>query len=607
MLDGIPVQMTLNESSIRLRGLSLDIKDARALINEHMAGQYESSLEFEPLQMEAIQTIIKKDNLHFDKIRDRSKAEIKANYSSCSITMSGKRSCVKRAKSFLLGFLDTILPSQFSKFKVAKPLLNLIGDSSVLGKISSDTGATLSVDRDLNCIFVQSSNPDSVKESFDLLEARKNECSKLNTVIQFEQSDSWLFPKLIENGGAMIEQVQKDWSCSIKIYKDELMIIISGKVEANVSKAASLVGGMIEKERKECIFIDLVESSMPSFIGKGGSNIKKLEEDYGVRIERMRKDPFRLQIEGNESNVELVQFAIVSWMDDWTKKNAGLSCQLEESVVPLILGKDATFLTNVQKEFGVKTDFDRKNLRLTVRGNSAVVRTNAMKQIENYINETKTGTMTKEEDTGFSEPLNAPQFKNEITHQNGQVNKHEKSSIATSILEEALFNTESNQVPAVLNVNHYAPGPTNTKSIKTSPLPVSSTSGGCSNKAKKLHALLENTSQSNGSHKENKLPDKPSSVPVSLSVERIPTDTFIEQYGNSTFHSKTPPPGSFSGAAQKLFSLLVSSSNGEKIQSEQWDSSTVSSGIASSSMEDDSFGEHCSTTFKSMSGYTVRL
>ena len=360
--SGTGVMMTLSGTSVRIRGISSDVRDVKALLQEHLTGTYEQVIELEPSQLSRVRSAVK-DPSHFERIHDTTNTEVTLDTPSSSIIIRGKHSNVKKAKTVVLGFLDFILPSEIAKFKVSRHLLNLMGNATELAKIAAESGASISLDRDISAILVRSAQSELVRRAVALLDGRMLEWEKLVYVEKFDHSDAWLLSVIIGKGGATIQGFRKETSCNIDILKDEISLVISGESEDDVKKGKEVLHEIISKARKECMFIDLPETAMPAFIGKSGAHIKQLSAEHGIEIERLRKGPPKIQIKGDELSVMAAADAVKSWLNEWEVHNEGVSFQVDETAIPAILGKGGSAISEIQRDHNVRINIDKRSGR----------------------------------------------------------------------------------------------------------------------------------------------------------------------------------------------------------------------------------------------------
>jgi len=383
----IDVQVTLTERVIKLRGVSSDVKDIKTRIMEQITGTFETYLDLEPSHY-AIVSKAAKDPSHFGRIRENTSTKISLDVVSNSIIISGKRGNVRKAKNQLMALLELLFPSEFVRVKMTKPVLKAIGKPAVLAKISAECGASIFLDRELNCIQIRSNDPEEVCKAKNRLETKIAESEKLNIVIKVDLDDAWLLPKIIGKDGVTVDAIVAETGCKIEVSKAESTIAIVAETAEIASTGKIAVEKVINQARKENVFITIPDSAMPAFIGKGGESIRKLAKKHIVEIERLRKDKSTIQIKGNEKSVEAASTAVMEWLSGWESANVGFKLSVECSLIAHVMGKGGSVINAIQKDTRTKIDVNRRNGIVTIRSdnessqNEAIQKINAVLKVE---------------------------------------------------------------------------------------------------------------------------------------------------------------------------------------------------------------------------------
>lgn len=362
-------QITVTSSSVRIRGVSSDVRYAKERLMEILTGSYKSYIDLDSGQYSVVSTAVAKDPSHFERIRKSTKTDLVLDEEMKAICVIGKKSCVEKAKALLFGFLDFVLSSSMEYVKVEKSLMKSMADASALADITSTSGASISVDRDLSFIVIRSTDSDKVQTASKLVEARIVELERLVYVHRLSQPESWLLPNIIGKGGSTIRSLETNSDCSVEVSKEALTIIVRGKDEEEVSIVATKLIELIDTLKKECAFIDIPDQAQAAFIGKSGEHITSLRDEHNVIIDILPKG--RLQVQGSESNVQSAKAAIGDWLKTWEGQYIGKSFAIEGSDIPAIIGSKGSVINSIQKDFGVKIDIDRDAGMITIRGGKA--------------------------------------------------------------------------------------------------------------------------------------------------------------------------------------------------------------------------------------------
>jgi len=396
LTSGIPVHVTMTETEVSVRGIFTDVRDALALVKAHLTGVYEARVELDASQYSKISASCR-DPSHFNRMKESTSTEIELDPSCSSIVIRGKRGNVKKAKMLVMGFLDFLLPSNFEHIKMPKAFQSTVASAASLADVAAVSGSSVVLDRDLNSIQVQSSDPEKVKEAAVLINAKMAEAEKLVFVQQIDQSESWLVAAIIGKGGQTINAMSKETTCRIDVSKQELTVTISGEDEDSVAKAKMALAAAMDKARRECVFVQLPSNAIPAFIGKAGSHIKQFAEEHGVEVERVRKDPSKLRISGQEGSVSAAKAAVVEWIKVWEENNAEVSISVEKSMIPAVLGKDGSVVNAIQKDSGCRIDIDRSSSMVTVRGSTMEKRAEAIQKINDIVAEEEALAIEREQ------------------------------------------------------------------------------------------------------------------------------------------------------------------------------------------------------------------
>ncbi len=382
LLTGLPVNFHLSENAVRLRGCYKDVESVKMNVNDIVSGVYKSCIMLTTDNLNTISRQIKVNPNQFKQISDDTSITI----DNClgSIILEGKRSSVRRAKAMLLEMLETISPSTFKKIKFLKPLLRKMGSSQSISLLGKTTKCLILLERDICTFIVQASTGENLRCGVKAITDKIQGIMKLSYVAMAE---SWLIQHIISNSGEDIKKIKEGTECEITLLMADGMISIVGKEEADVAEAKTAVEGIMDQAKKEICFIDLPESSMQIFVGVSGKHMKAMASSHGVDIDRVKRTKSRIRIQGKENAVKRAICAVNTWLSKWEKKNAGLTITLDESRI-LLLEKDSSILDEIQNDFGVKVDLNRKNFTATVRGGKDNSQSEAGAKLKKILSET---------------------------------------------------------------------------------------------------------------------------------------------------------------------------------------------------------------------------
>mmetsp|Transcript_12241 Transcript_12241/g.17403 ORF Transcript_12241/g.17403 Transcript_12241/m.17403 type:complete len:1247 (+) Transcript_12241:49-3789(+) len=393
----IPVQVELNEHSIKLRGTLENIRYAKALIEEQLKGFYTSSLYLDYEQYKKIDCKLSCEPTQFEHIQSSTDTSMSFNKSVCAIDISGKHSNVKRAKVYLLGLLEDLLPNQICRVKLAKPLVKKFGDTEALAKISEMSNCFVSLDRDLSCVIILDPSAQTISVARDMINERIADCKKLNHIIQIQQCDQWLISKLTGKYDESIKTIESTTKSKVTILRFDRLISISGESEQVVCNGNQMVEDLLTKLRRETVFVEIPGPAMSSFIGKAGSNIKKIEETNKVKIQRVKKTS-KIKIEGNDTFVSAALLAIKSWIGNWEALNCTEEMiEINANLFPSVLQENAPRIKEIEEANKIKISANEKAHNLVICGGTYATRKSAASEVYDLVKETETMLVSEKE------------------------------------------------------------------------------------------------------------------------------------------------------------------------------------------------------------------
>jgi len=447
MTQHIPVQCTTEGTTVKVRGISNDVKDAVALLNEHLTGVYESTLELGTSQFAKIKAA-SRDESHFARMKDSTGAELSLDNSKNAVVIRGKKNNVKKCKFQVLDFLAFLVPGEFDKVKLPKALHATVGQAATLIDAAATTGASIALDRDLSMILIQSSEQGRVADAMKVVQAKVSDAQKLMYVFEFDTTDAWVIPILIGKGGDNVNSIRKKSGCNVEISKEERTVVVSGITEESVAKAKEAIQASIDKAKKETAFIDVPADAMPKFVGKGGAHIDSLRKKFEVEIETMKKGSSKVKITGEETKVLEAKEDIEKWVAEWSKPVESKHVQIQRHHISAIIGKNGANIQALQEEFGCKIDLDRENLKVSFRGDPAKQEL-ALRKIEEIMAEIPSTPERASQPKSEEEPeqnSSSPSAEPTKKEENGDKSKGEKA-ISIDAEEKKDRTTEFPQLP----------------------------------------------------------------------------------------------------------------------------------------------------------------
>ena len=387
----VPVQVVFSSEKkyIVFRGSMVDVQEAQALLKEQLEGIRESRMRIGGALFRKLKDACS-DPSHLDRIQIQSQAKVTLDNKTEEIVVAGKRQNVKLAKDRLLNFLDFLLGPSFCRCEVDEDVCSYVGKPSFLADIAAKSGAQVVLDRDLNALLILSSKPEQVQEASDMFDAKVVEGRKLVYVLQLDRSEDWLVSSIIGKSGVSIKKLRKQTECTIDVDSNERKIVVSAQDALLVAKAKTMIDELVDKARKECVFVTIPEKDMPAFVGRSGTKICEFELEHGVDVQIMKKLGPVIRITGDVDKVQNSQKAVEEWLAvrDEARKEAESALEtkrLRRDQVPAVIGPKGSVIQSLEKEFGCRIEIDRKTSTVTVRGGSKDKRSAVLEKIDKVI------------------------------------------------------------------------------------------------------------------------------------------------------------------------------------------------------------------------------
>merc|ERR1712176_526297 len=102
--------------------------------------------------------------------------------------------------------------------------------------------------------------------------------------------------------------------CDIDISKADSSLTITGDFEEDVIKARESIERVLEEGRRQCAFVELPFESMATFLGNDGRNIECFAAENKVNVEKIRKEPNKVKITGDEQYVAAARHNLQEWI-----------------------------------------------------------------------------------------------------------------------------------------------------------------------------------------------------------------------------------------------------------------------------------------------------
>jgi len=313
-----------------------------------------------------------------------------------------------------------------------------LGKSGAVAETVAETGAQIIVDRDLCAVLIFATDSAKVQKAKDALLAKIDNEKKLMFVLQLDESEDWLVSLILGKNGSQVNILRKETGCKIDVSSQDHRITVAANDEELVSKAKTRLEEIIDKARRECVFVTIPDTHMPAFVGRSGSHITEFSEKYGVEVQVMKKGTSAVRLTGTEEAIMSAKSALVEWLGSREGKvqeeQAFVSVTLRKYQISSVIGTKGNTIRTLEREFGCKIDIDRQTSVVTVRGAKRALALEKIQKIANEESDMKpaantfVGTEEKDEQKNADDHSRKPQEKRQ---EHDQKENRQERKVAT--------------------------------------------------------------------------------------------------------------------------------------------------------------------------------
>ena len=386
----IPVQSTIDDSKIIVRGSRSDVNAAMSILKSKLGKPYASKMFLETTGFQKLQKISRES--HLARIESATGTKISLDKKMSAILVSGKKPDVIVAKNQLIQLLLFLLSGSFACESASAHALHLLGNPNQLGSIAEETCTFIYVDRDIESFVVSSSDPDAVARARIMIKEKVGSLDGMFEVIEFGVDGPFLAPKLIGRSGSNIKSLRKELEVTIEI-DDKAVTLISEDSE-KLSKAKERISDIVAKEQASCYMVELSHEDMSAFMGKKGIHVQEFEKSHNVRVQAMRKAESHLRITGEPDTVAAGKAALEEWLSE---RHGGKVPNMEPIIfnfdateTPLLskmIGRNGRRVNELRKRCGCQIDIDMDNRTLKLMSGDADILGKAKKIVDDILEE----------------------------------------------------------------------------------------------------------------------------------------------------------------------------------------------------------------------------
>lgn len=382
VMQSIPVHVSNTADAVSIRGFRDDVNDAVALLEVSLGKPYRVGYHLDRFLFQRLEEAWK-DPSHLQHIEKTACAKLKLTQNT--IWFSGTRKEVADAKKQTLKHLEFLFGSQFGQLSVPTHILTSLGKTGIVVDTMARSGCQLILDRDISAILFLCSNQGKLEMAREAIKAKIEEENKRSFVLKLDDSEEWIVSILLGKNGSNIKALRKETKCKIDV-RDRI-ITIHADQEDLIASAKAKVEAIVDKARRECVFVAIPNKLMPAFVGRSGANITKFSEKHGVDVQIMNKgtDTASIRLSGKEEAVSNAYGDIMDWINlretvnditEWLddhgmnskKDQSSTIIQLEDNHIPRIIGKKGAVVRGLELEFNCRIGIDRETSTVTITG-----------------------------------------------------------------------------------------------------------------------------------------------------------------------------------------------------------------------------------------------
>jgi polyribonucleotide nucleotidyltransferase len=380
IMQSMPVQLLSKDDTITLRGVQDDVNDAIAILNETLGKSYRMRYRMDGILYHRLQEAWK-DPAHAKQIESSTHAKLHLTQNTLSFT--GSRKQVTDAKREALKYFEFLFGSQFCHVSVPSSSLPGLGKSGAILNTMASSGCQLFLDRDLSAVLFFCSDTKKLEVAREAIKLKIEEENKRSFVLKLDDSEEWIVSLVLGKNGDSIKSLRKETGCQIDVH-DRIITVTADQTDL-VSSGKAKLESLVEKARRECVFVAVPAKHMPAFVGRSGANITKFSTEYGVEIQIMKKgtNDASVRLTGEGEAVSNAHDAIIEWIEmrdnlgavrevigtrdtSRRKDQPSTTIKVESDQIARIIGKKGAVIRGLENEFNCEIRVDRKMNTVTI-------------------------------------------------------------------------------------------------------------------------------------------------------------------------------------------------------------------------------------------------
>jgi len=357
---GAYIDFAKDESCVKIRGKPADAEKAKKAIDALLDAE-RNAVDIE-VDSDMIGTVIGKQGARIIEMQKTFNVTMDIHKSNNSIKVKGAKDAVAKAKAAIQKFLEENKRDSVSIAVDPVILPMLIGKGgAAISKLQADTGASIDINKGSNTLQIKGLVDAVAKAKAEI----ENFIEERSGDSQFVELEDEVLKALVGKGGATIRKIQDDTKAYLDLDKEKKGVQIRGRTEA-VVKAAAVVRELATTIANTISVSLGVDSKLVGrFIGKGGSGIAKLQEEYSVNID-VNKDKGQLTIRGLSDPVNKAKEEIAALIEQYKREECEIA--IDPDIIGRFVGRAGSNVIQIQKDHGVTVDVDKQTNTVRIKG-----------------------------------------------------------------------------------------------------------------------------------------------------------------------------------------------------------------------------------------------
>ena len=278
---------------ITVNGNDEQVTAALPIVREAILGLIRQRLEFTPEELKAL---LQHASIQLQRIQLESRCRIQCNQETGSVVVVGPKEGIQLIYKRFWTVLSKLFPTKYQMILLEEVVALALEDRAIEKEMKEkEEQCSCLLKRLEDCLIITSPEGSQVNEFVEALLQRVKENNHLFFV------GKEMISYIIGAKGARISQIQKASNTSLRVVRDEV-VLISGTPD-NIAKATEALTSAIEEYKATHVSIAIEEEFVNAVRGNRNGNILSIQRQYNVRVNVDRSG--MITISGQEKdNVE---------------------------------------------------------------------------------------------------------------------------------------------------------------------------------------------------------------------------------------------------------------------------------------------------------------